>query len=479
MVRVVGYARVSNREQAINSHALEQQIERLKAAGASNIYVDVESGYKSRRRPELEKLLEHVRDRIIDEVIVTRLDRLSRKGVQSFAIFEDFLQAGVSLRALDEPFDLTTAAGRMTAGVLVVVAQHHSDQKTEAVRHGWQHLRDRKVAMNPPFGYIKVNDKHQLDHREFLCLLDTRQVLTKAEIARDIIDTFFQQKTVSLTMRAINLKYGILTICHGRGRFARDMFRFSPAGLSTWLKSPVLQGHLVYLKKRGGKQRNREDWVIHYNTHPDQRLLSDEEAEEIKAILEHNRQVRGYGTTAQKYPLSGLIFCAECRGACYSLKGNRGHQPGYNHYFQCKNWRARGCSQKAVVRMDAATEAVIEAISQRAQAISSLADTAQPTPEPNELKQLRTQLSQLETIPGNNPVIEQAKRDLRGQIVQWEHSLTQSTQIDDNQRTLLLTFQDKSYWHTLLPEEQQQMFRRLVERVIVRDGRVEQVILKV
>lgn len=46
----LGYARVSSREQSINSNALAQQIEHLKAAGASEILVDVESGWKERSR---------------------------------------------------------------------------------------------------------------------------------------------------------------------------------------------------------------------------------------------------------------------------------------------------------------------------------------------------------------------------------------------------------------------------------------------
>jgi predicted site-specific integrase-resolvase len=40
---VVGYARVSSREQAINSSALDQQIARLRGAGAEFIISDVES----------------------------------------------------------------------------------------------------------------------------------------------------------------------------------------------------------------------------------------------------------------------------------------------------------------------------------------------------------------------------------------------------------------------------------------------------
>ena len=42
MSDIVGYARVSTQDQAENSHALEQQIARLKSAGAQKGYFDVE-----------------------------------------------------------------------------------------------------------------------------------------------------------------------------------------------------------------------------------------------------------------------------------------------------------------------------------------------------------------------------------------------------------------------------------------------------
>ncbi|MBU7585166.1 MAG: hypothetical protein KAF91_20130 [Nostoc sp. TH1S01] len=44
ITEVVAYARVSSREQAENSAALDQQIARLKAAGAEIVLIDTESG---------------------------------------------------------------------------------------------------------------------------------------------------------------------------------------------------------------------------------------------------------------------------------------------------------------------------------------------------------------------------------------------------------------------------------------------------
>lgn len=209
-----------------------------------------------------------VRNRQVDEVIVTRVDRLSRQGLQSFQIFEEFLNTGVALRALDEPFDLTTVAGRAMAGQLVVFAQFHSDQKAESIKAGWEHLRTRKIAVNPPFGYVIVNNRHELDHRPFLCLLDGRQELSKAVIARGIIDAFLSKKSLRAAIREINERYGIHNFSYynsvgqkSGGRIAHEIFRFSPSGLKRWLTNPVLQGHLPYLS------RNSERSQIHYDTH--------------------------------------------------------------------------------------------------------------------------------------------------------------------------------------------------------------------
>ncbi|MFB2834449.1 hypothetical protein [Floridanema evergladense] len=45
---IIAYARVSTVEQSQNSHALEQQIARLKSTGVELVLVDVESGFRER-----------------------------------------------------------------------------------------------------------------------------------------------------------------------------------------------------------------------------------------------------------------------------------------------------------------------------------------------------------------------------------------------------------------------------------------------
>ena len=52
MSSIVGYCRVSSREQSDNSSALEQQIPRVREAGAEEVLIDVESGRSSREDTE-------------------------------------------------------------------------------------------------------------------------------------------------------------------------------------------------------------------------------------------------------------------------------------------------------------------------------------------------------------------------------------------------------------------------------------------
>ena len=214
---VIGCARVSSREQAENSHALEQQISRLEAAGCSLIFSDVESGTKD-KRPGLAEVMERVRDRQCREVVVTRLDRLTRSLPTLRKLIDEFQNYDVNLRALDDAIDLSTAAGKFHLNMLGALAEMEVDRLSERVRHGWHHLRTRKVAMHPPFGYIKVDDTHQLDHAAFLCRLDSKQPMSRAAIAREIVDTFFEKKTLRLCLREINSRYGIQTFAHdGKG----------------------------------------------------------------------------------------------------------------------------------------------------------------------------------------------------------------------------------------------------------------------
>jgi DNA invertase Pin-like site-specific DNA recombinase len=113
---IIGYARVSTDEQNLDS-----QLDVLSAAGAEKLFADKITG-TARQRPELERLLDHLRGG--DVVIVTKYDRLARSLRDLLEIVERIEATGAGFRSLAEDIDTTTPAGRLIFHVFASIARY-------------------------------------------------------------------------------------------------------------------------------------------------------------------------------------------------------------------------------------------------------------------------------------------------------------------------------------------------------------------
>lgn len=96
-----------------------------------------------------------------------------------------------------------------------------------------------------------------------------------------------------------------------------------------------------------------------------------------------------------------------------------------------------------------------------------------------ELVQLQNQLDGLRSL-GKNPAIESAISELQAQIEALKMSSWVKSDANEQNRSLLeQTFQDPFYWHSLPVSEKQQIYRALISRVVVNEGEVVGVELKV
>ncbi len=467
---IAGYARVSSKEQADNSHALEQQIERLKAFGVEQVYVDVESGRKDNRADFL-RLLGDLS--LISQVVVTRLDRLSRSLPTLRKAIDQFSRSGVTLVALDDNLDTNTASGKFHINILGALAEMEVDRLSERVKHGHQHHRDRNAAWFPIFGYRKVGDRLELDDAPFLCLL-TGETLSKAAIARELIAIFQEKRSLRKTLQAFNERYGIQRY-NTPGRKGRGGLGFGVPGLVAWLNNPILRGHIAYNRYRN--QHNDHAWDIRYNTHPDHRLLSDEEYNQIADLLQWNSEHGASFRAKTIHPVSGLVRCGECGSGC-GCQTSKWRQ-GVTYWYQCLNYRERGCRQKQMLRESDIEAAVIDALLERSEAIANLAAVADAPSEPPELQALRAELRYYQAAPGHRAAAIVA--ELQAQITALTQHGVQTTKDQEQNRDLLLAcFSDRRTWARIMTlAERRDVYRALVERVTIRDGRVVGVSLKV
>lgn len=146
----IGYARVSTQDQN-----LSMQLDALKAQGCEKIYQEKASGAKV-ERPELTKLIEHVREG--DTVIIWKLDRLGRSLAHLVDLVGQLEDKGVGLISLNDPVDTTTAQGRLVFRIFASLAEFERELIRERTQAGLLSARRRGQKLGRPTGLSKDAD---------------------------------------------------------------------------------------------------------------------------------------------------------------------------------------------------------------------------------------------------------------------------------------------------------------------------------
>src|SRR5450759_446065 len=144
-VRCAIYTRVST------DHGLDQEFNSLDAQhDAASAYIKSQAhagwtlirsryddgGYSggSTDRPDLQKLLDDIRARKIDVIVVYKVDRLTRSLADFAKLVELFDTHGVSFVSVTQQFNTTTSMGRLTLNVLLSFAQFEREVTSERIR---------------------------------------------------------------------------------------------------------------------------------------------------------------------------------------------------------------------------------------------------------------------------------------------------------------------------------------------------------
>src|SRR3982074_1279727 len=171
-VRCAIYTRVST------EHGLDQEFNSLDAqydAGSAYIKSQAHAGWNlirsryddggysggSTDRPDLQMLLEDIRSRKIDVIVVYKVDRLTR-SLADFAKLVDLFDAhDVSFVSVTQQFNTTTSMGRLTLNVLLSFAQFEREVTSERIRDKIAASKRKGMWMGGgvPLGYINRDKK--------------------------------------------------------------------------------------------------------------------------------------------------------------------------------------------------------------------------------------------------------------------------------------------------------------------------------
>jgi signal transduction histidine kinase/DNA invertase Pin-like site-specific DNA recombinase len=200
-VRCAIYTRVST------EHGLDQEFNSLDAQyEAASAYIKSQAhagwtlirsryddgGYSggSTDRPDLQKLLDDIRARKVDVIVVYKVDRLTRSLADFAKLVELFDSHGVSFVSVTQQFNTTTSMGRLTLNVLLSFAQFEREVTSERIRDKVAASKRKGlwVGGNLPLGYEMKDGKIAVVEEE-------------AELVRSIFRRYLELGSVNELLR--------------------------------------------------------------------------------------------------------------------------------------------------------------------------------------------------------------------------------------------------------------------------------------
>ena len=257
-------------------------------------------------RPALQKLLADIKAKLIDVVLVYKVDRLTRSLADFAKLVELFDANNVSFVAVTQAFNTTSSMGRLTLNVLLSFAQFEREVTAERIRDKIAASKKKGLWMGGgvPLGY-RVQDRKlivdpaeakivQMIFERYLALGSTLPLLT--ELYEGGIRT-------RIRTRASGKKFGGVPFTHGP--------------LGSLLKNRTYLGEIVHYDK--------------YYPGEHQPIIEKDLFERVQARMADNTRNRRANRLSSPALLMGKIFDdnENLMAPSYSMKGtNR-----YRYYF--------------------------------------------------------------------------------------------------------------------------------------------------
>lgn len=167
-MKLLGYIRVSTEEQAENGRSLEVQDQQLQKYcdmhGHELVDVFTDEGVSASvpldRRLAGAALLEAIRTGRAEGILIQRLDRLFRIGLDAVTTATAFRERGIDLLAVQESIDLATKDGWLTFFFKAGLAEYERLTISERATEVSNSLREQGRVYGPvPYGCVNIDGR--------------------------------------------------------------------------------------------------------------------------------------------------------------------------------------------------------------------------------------------------------------------------------------------------------------------------------
>ena len=302
------YIRVSTEDQAREGFSLPEQEKRLRAMceykgyEIYKLYKDAGISAKTgNTRPAFEELLQDIRDKKCNTIVVLKLDRLTRSVFDLEGIMNFLEENNAYLDCANEEINTTNSSGKMVARLLTTVSQNEIERTSERTKFGLSGaIKEGHIPARAQLGYKHIDKKLVPDP------------LTKDIVIR-IYNLYFEGKSY----------YNIATIFNEEQVLGKTNWK--DTGILRIISNEVYKGDYVH-GKRTKHPTYYKDVV--------EPIISKEMWENCQVQKKKNQ--KNYMRT-QTYIFLQKLRCPKCGrilagGASHKIKSDK-----WYFYYRCEN----------------------------------------------------------------------------------------------------------------------------------------------
>ncbi|MBQ8192488.1 MAG: recombinase family protein [Bacilli bacterium] len=317
---------------------IDNYLEKNKEYKLVDYYID--DGYSGTNfnRPEFQRMLEDIKHKKIDVIIIKDLSRLGRNYIETGNFIEVIFPAmGVSVLSVDENCEIDSSDyyGDDYLPLKNLFNDTYAKDISKKVRSSLivKKYNGEFVGKLAPYGYIKdPKDKHKF-------LIDKNV----SHIIKKIFDMILDGKSRREVADFLNDNDILTPSEYLKINTEKDitiMKKWNPEMVNSILRNENYTGTLFQGKKRKLNYRidkkiklDKENWIVTENHH--EAIISKEDFDKVQEILDRKSKVNKDGSIDE---LSGILKC-KCCGSNMIKRTSKGKV-----YYYCSNYyRTKKC----------------------------------------------------------------------------------------------------------------------------------------
>lgn len=484
-----------------DSISIETQIDECIAKiGKASYKVYIDKGYSGKNtfRPSFKEMMIDLKTGAIDQIIVYKLDRISRNVVDFVNMHETFSKYNATFVSCKEGFDSSTQLGRLLMMMLISFAQFERESIQERVKDNYYSRGSKGLYMGgrAPYGFTKIETQHNG--------VKTYTFEERPEQSIHLIHMYEQYATTDISLGRLSKQLNESGVLSAEGK------PWDNSKISRILRSPAyVKANIdvyTYYKNRGcnitndvtdfigengcylyGKREANErkytDVTDHYLSLALHKGLIDSDTWlSVQYKLDNNQQIKNTGQGTHTF-LSGLLKCDKCG---YAVCVNASKTTS-KRYLNCKGKYVTNCCDgfhKTILAADV-EEAAVKLLQKKAQQIRGEKLSISGNKNKSEINKLKIRLQEI------NKQIENLITNLaQGNNVVQSYINSKITELDQEKNKIDAIIQEKTleeakhhpieeyldkidHWYELEFEKKKKICRVFIKQVRITEDNIK------